>query len=82
MNKMSSQEFADFRADAIVGLITALFAGAVLYWWFRDDFNPTLPDESCAPSKPVIVNGEKVGCTNDPPSDGSWHPDWDPKDIS
>ena len=35
---------------------------------------PTLINEPCAPSHPVIVNGERVGCTGDEATDQRWYP--------
>jgi hypothetical protein len=65
MNKMPADEWEGFKTDILAGFVGAIILLIGIWFWLRSDPGPLLVNEMCAPSKPVIVDGEKVGCTND-----------------
>ena len=75
MNKMTPYEWEGFKADIIIAFIfgTAFLFGAIIYVSLVER-GPTLINEPCAPGKPSIADGEKVGCTDDEASGERWHP--------
>ncbi len=60
--------------EIIAGIIGGLVALVTLLMWLRLSPVAILVSEPCAPGHPVIVNGKKVGCTNDKPSKDGWYP--------
>ena len=68
MNKMPPDEWKGFKADVVTAFLAAMLLLVVLIIWLRSDPDPTLINEPCAPGMPIIVDGEKVGCTNDKPN--------------
>jgi len=81
MNKMPANEWQGFKADMMVAFIGALLLLIALLIWLRMPAPVTLINEPCAPSHPSFMNGERIGCTNDPSSDGGWHPEWSPDEM-
>jgi len=68
MNKMSLNDWEGFKADIGTVIIIVLILFVLVIIWNRIESDPTLIDEPCAPGMPIIVDGEKVGCTNDKPN--------------
>lgn len=78
---MPQDEWEGFKADMIAAFVGAILLLIVIAFWIRSDLGPLLINEPCAPGKPVTVDGEKVGCTNDPAHHGRWYPDWSPDEM-
>jgi hypothetical protein len=61
---MPLEEWKAFVADFYTAAIAGVVLFIILIWWIFEK-PVTLFNEPCAPAHPVIVDGEKVGCTND-----------------
>ena len=68
LNDMPPDEWEGYKADMIVAFIGAMVLLIALLIWLRIPPTTVLINEPCAPTHPVTVNGEKVGCTGDKPN--------------
>jgi len=69
VSRLIPDEWDSFKYDITVGFIGALVLLIVLLIWLRIPPITTLINEPCAPSQPIITNGERLGdCTGDKPN--------------
>jgi hypothetical protein len=74
------KDVSDAELDARIeaNMLIILIGSLLLIFLITASQGPTLIDEPCAPSHPVIVDNERVGCTGDGSTGERWYPGIEP----